>query len=218
MPYIVLPGEREVIAIWGFRRKCQDMLHEVSTPTHQKASFVWRPVWAANAINIRNSHPWLCWMKEQKQVGLQKRLFSNLCALAGQVLFSRQALRWAIPAHFLDQSKFCKVFLDAFSYTFLCHPKRLAVSLCSLHALVRSAPPALPQQASPVMPGESAACPAPQKHPLKGGGRGQVRLPFCFSDTAFLKEHMACSRRETVKPQAGWKWKPLRTGVWTNLI
>lgn len=164
MPYIVLPGERDVIsqlsisfffnssiivadltAIWGFRRKCQDTLSEVSTPTSQKVSFVWRPLRAANAINRRNSHTWLCWMKEQKQVGLQRSLSSNLCALAGQVLFSRQVLRWAIPAHFLDQSKFCKVFPDAFSYTSLCHPKRLAVSLCSLHPFVSSAPPASPR-------------------------------------------------------------------------
>lgn len=195
MPYVVLSSERKVTSqlsifslsfnsfvtladlksTWCFRIKCWDLLPELSTSASQKVGFVRMPAGAVNTINRRNICS-LCWVKEWKQEGLQMNLFPNLCALAGQALSSRQTFTWAIPAHFLGQSKFSKAFLGALS----------CISAIPKGCLCVSASPgcrgrtqhvnlsALLQQPLLHRLWERAACPVPHRHLLLGSqGPGQ---------------------------------------------
>lgn len=156
----------------------------MSTATSQQVSFVWTPARAVNAINRRNTYPQLCWMKEWKQGGLQVSLLQPPCPCrAGPFLQmgSRLSNTCSFPGskQILQSLSWC-TFID------LCLPSQKVgcVSLplpaavwlqrqCSPCSLVSSAPPACPRCASPAVLGERAACPAPQRHPLKGGCKGQ---------------------------------------------
>jgi len=119
--------------------------------------------------------------------GLQIGFSPTLRPLSGQVFFSRQALGWAIPVHFLHQSKLYEVFFDALPYISVCHPERLAASLClsqqwsgcggSAHHMCLPALPASPWWASPAVLRERAACSAPQRPPERRGAGARAGFP-----------------------------------------
>lgn len=127
-----------------------------------------------SASQSLSQHPCSCRAVPFLQTGSQPR---NTCSLPGSKCILQSLSRCIFISLCLPAQKVGCASLPLPAAVWL---KRL----CSPRALVSAAPPASPQQASPVVPGERAAFLVPKRHPLTGECRCRGRLSICSSAAA----------------------------------